>query len=451
MTLHLSYRTRRHLAERLTHLPLGEAHYSYTNVYDKVAAMLRASGVLFRELPMPEIYPGHLVPDIFAPFGGRVMHIAFKPFEELRLLKGAFNIAHVAWEHDKLPSSRGRPADDPFVRSSFNDYVQVLSLFDEIWVGSEFARDVFVRHGLTHTYVVPAPIAVGGVHLQNIRPIPPEADEPKMEFIRAEAGILHRFRRERTRLPARAWLSGEVAATRRRGGRVFVSVINPGDQRKNVIASLLGFQKHWYATGRKDLLVMKLLVDGKQKFLWDAAIHIRTRFEAAGYEMETLDCPGILLSAGQLTSAEMGWLYSVADFYLCTSFAEGQNLPILEGMAAGAVPVSPHVTAMTDYLTVENSFRIATVRTPMTYDLARHYGLHDVQWHHASPEAVAEALRAACRPGHDLAPMRRAAHEMIVSSYSPSVILRQMNERLDAVPRLQVVRSREATRQTVTA
>ena len=435
MTLHLSYRTRRHLAENLTHLPLGEAHYSYTQVYDKFAAMLTAAEVPFRELPMPEIYPKHLVPDQFPPDIDRVVHIAFKPFEELRLLKGAYNIAHVAWEHERLPTFAGRAAEDLRLRSNFNDYVYALSLFDEVWVGSTFARDVFLRHGLANTHVVPAPIAVGTADLTDVRPAPPEIGQPEMEFVRAEAGTLRRFLGQRAKLPVRPLLAGEVAGVRRRGGRVFVAVVNPGDQRKNIIGALLGFQKHWYAGGRNDLLVVKLLVDGAHKTLWDAMAHIRHRFEMAELEIDVLDCPGIMCCAGQLSTAEMGWLYRVADFYLCTSFAEGQNLPILESMAAGAVPVSTEVTAMADYLTPANSFRIAAERTPMAFDLAHDYGLHDVQWHRAAPEAVAEGLRAARRPGLDLAPYRRAAHEMVVSRYSGAAVLRLMRERLDAVQR----------------
>ena len=55
----------------------------------------------------------------------------------------------------------------------------------------------------------------------------------------------------------------------------------------------------------------------------------------------------------------MDALYEAADFYLCTSIAEGQNLPMLEAMSFGVVPVSPRHTAMRDYLDNDNSVEVS--------------------------------------------------------------------------------------------
>ena len=60
----------------------------------------------------------------------------------------------------------------------------------------------------------------------------------------------------------------------------------------------------------------------------------------------------------------MSALYCIADFYICTSAAEGQNLPLLEAMAHGSVPVSTGNTAMADYITADNAFQIAERSVP---------------------------------------------------------------------------------------
>ncbi len=55
----------------------------------------------------------------------------------------------------------------------------------------------------------------------------------------------------------------------------------------------------------------------------------------------------------------MSALYGIADYYVSTSVAEGQNLPLLEAMAHGTIPVSTSNTAMADYVKPDNAFLIA--------------------------------------------------------------------------------------------
>ena len=100
--IYYSHRTRKALAEGRSYLPLGFAHYSYGTVCRKFLDVFREGGLEAQELLMPEIYPSpaHLFPSNAL---ARPLHIAFKPYEEIRLLKGAANVAHVAWEFDRLP------------------------------------------------------------------------------------------------------------------------------------------------------------------------------------------------------------------------------------------------------------------------------------------------------------------------------------------------------------
>jgi glycosyltransferase involved in cell wall biosynthesis len=56
-----------------------------------------------------------------------------------------------------------------------------------------------------------------------------------------------------------------------------------------------------------------------------------------------------------LSDAQMAALYALADFYLSAPHCEGYNLPLLEAMAIGTVPVSNRHTAMIDYIDDSNS------------------------------------------------------------------------------------------------
>lgn len=102
--IYYSVRTRKALKERLSRLPLGLPHYSYGIVCKKFLSMFEETGIQVAELPMPEIYPSYR--DLRRPTGdqSRPIHLMFKAFDEFRLLKGAYNIAHVAWEYGSLPS-----------------------------------------------------------------------------------------------------------------------------------------------------------------------------------------------------------------------------------------------------------------------------------------------------------------------------------------------------------
>ena len=71
-----------------------------------------------------------------------------------------------------------------------------------------------------------------------------------------------------------------------------------------------------------------------------------------------------MLIGGYLTDLEMSNLMNGSDFYLCASIAEGQNIPILEAMYHGCLPISTRNTAMADYLTDENCVVVPERRFP---------------------------------------------------------------------------------------
>jgi hypothetical protein len=159
--IYYSHRTRKALAEGKLFLPLGFAHYSYGTVCRKFLDMFEQARMPVQELLMPEIYPSsrHIFPPSKA---ARPLHIAFKPYEEIRLLKGAANVAHVAWEFDKLPRLGDLPHNHPRRANVMNDYVHVLGMVSEVWVGCTYTKRIFEEHGLNNVQIVPAPIAVGG-------------------------------------------------------------------------------------------------------------------------------------------------------------------------------------------------------------------------------------------------------------------------------------------------
>lgn len=389
--IYYSHRTRKTLAEGRVYLPLGYAHYSYGSVCQKFLGLFKRGGIKAQEVLMPEIYANaaHLMP----PNGGkRPVHVAFKPYEEIRILKGAANVAHVAWEFAKVPDFAGLPFDHPRRDNVLNDYVHVLGMASEVWVGCEYTKSVFEAHGLKHVQVMPAPIetqptadAEDDEHLAGMYKI------GCLEFTReAIAGCIDSTGKPRLD-NSTLFRAGECRAN---GGRVFFSVFNPGDPRKNIATLFLGFQEYLRRTKRNDLLIVKLVLEGSPQSVRQAlSTQMPKHFDYAGVPVSFVDCENILLVPELLSARALEALYRAADFYICTSAAEGQGLPVQEAMAAGLVPISAAETAMADYIKPDHAIVLQTSEAPIPLQVSEAYGLLGVSWRLASHHELVRALQ----------------------------------------------------------
>lgn len=425
--IYYSHRTRKALAEGHTYLPLGFAHYSYGSVCQKFLKLFEGSGLKAQEVVMPEIYAdaAHLQR---AAGGGRPLHVAFKPYEEFRLLKGAVNVAHVAWEFDKLPSFAGLPYDHPRRDNVLNDYVHVLGLASEVWVGCEYTRKVFEAHGLKHVHVVPAPIEIAAGEGED-GGVPGLYKIGCLEFTRKAVAECIEGTGDLRLDNSTMFRADDCHAA---GGRVFYAAFNPGDPRKNCAALFLGFQEYLRRTRRRDLLIVKLVLDGTPQALRQAlAEQLPKHFDYARVPVSFVDCANILLVPSRLSSEEMAGLSRAADFYVCTSAAEGQGLPVQEAMAAGLVPISSAETAMADYINADHAIVLATREAPIPMQVANAYGLSGVSWRlpdHA--EVVRALLVAAAMDDDEVARCGRAARLFIQRNYGFAAVKAKLMSRM---------------------
>lgn len=412
--IYYSHRTRKALAEGHTYLPLGFAHYSYGSVCQKFLKLFKDGGIKSQEVVMPEIYAN--AAHMHAPEGGtRPVHVAFKPYEEFRLLKGAANVAHVAWEFDKVPRFAELPFDHPRRDNVLNDYVHVMDMASEIWVGCEYTKGIFEAHGLKRVQVMPAPIETTQSESDN----------------EAAAGLYKIGCLEFTRKAIADCVDSTGAPQldnstmfraddcRAAGGRVFFSVFNPGDPRKNVAALFLGFQEYLRRTKRNDLLIVKLVLDGSPQSLRNAVSkQLPKFFEYAGVPISFIDCANILLVPERLSTEVLGGLYRSADFYVCTSAAEGQGLPVQEAMAAGLVPISSAETAMADYIKPDHAIVMQTKSAQIPLQVSSAYGLWGLSWRLVDHHEVVRALQLAAEmPQDEYMRRSRAARQFIHEEY----------------------------------
>lgn len=400
----------------------GQAHYSYTLARNKFLEMFRALDYDFQLLERPEIYFSEVSRrDLKFPLN-RAPHLIFKPFEHMRFLKGARNIACLAWEFDRLLTAD--TAKDLLL--PMEDYVAVASKLDEIWTPSRFTRDTFARHGIEHCHIIPAPIAE--------QPLDPgrKADIPPVLLTNFVYG--GGWYQPRALRPNAYLTLPEIFAQRFGGARpkVFISVFNPADWRKNAGALLRAFlafnQQH-----PNTILILKFVSDpslGHLEHLLDH--HIRIRM----HEMHFAVSFAIWVTDEFLPAATYGKLLGCSDFYLCTSFCEGQNLPLLEAMNCGVVPVSVNHTAMADYLDDSNAIVIPSRISNFDIHESSAKRIQGARWFEASEADVMRALVAAANlPEASYQALSAAAQRIVRDRFGQRAVARLVQARLAELAR----------------
>jgi glycosyltransferase involved in cell wall biosynthesis len=311
--------------------------------------------------------------------------LIFKPAEWIRLLKGVKNIACVAWEFDRLIAPDTRGSSHPF-----KDMRRMLMLPDEVWTPCEFTRQVFQANGIRNVYRIPAPISVPSAPVPIQFPeIPPDLD--RVSWINLRVGF-GRYRDLNRSVPSRPYRLSDIILDYYQGRQpqIFVSVLNPHDLRKNLTSLIAGFLE-FHAENPNSLLLLKLVVDNTSDRLDNVLTGILT-LRISQYEL--IDSNGIWLTTAYLPEPVLGDLYRFSSAYVCTSLAEGQNLPLQEAMAWGLVPITTRHTAMVDYISESNAVVISSRRSPIERPDTAMGSDPDATWHVCTSADVASGLRS---------------------------------------------------------
>lgn len=398
----------------------GEAHYSYLLARNKFLDMFRACGFAYQILDQPEIYFSDVSRrDLQFPLYA-APHLIFKPFEHVRLLKSAFNIACLAWEFDRLLTPD--TAKDRLL--PMQDYAWVASRVDEIWSPSCFTRDTFARHGIDHCHVIPAPIAPAGTDAKAKADIPPVL---LTNFIFGGGWYQPRSIKPSSHLALPEVLRQYYANTK---PKVFISVFNPADWRKDAGAMLRSFLA-FNQVHRNAMLIVKFVCDpalGDLDHTLDH--HIRIRMQ----DMHFAISHSIWVTNEFLPAALYEKLIAFADFYLCTSHCEGQNLPLLEAMNLGVVPVSVNHTAMADYLDPRNAILIPSRATDVDIENSSAARIQGASWFGVSDFDVVRALVDAVNlPETSYQALSAAARSTVQDRFGYAAASRVVQARLTAM------------------
>jgi glycosyltransferase involved in cell wall biosynthesis len=405
---------------------IGLAHYSYIFTELSLIRALEAHGWSCIYLPAPEAIKTRLAFDkLLGCNPSDVVHISFRSPENIRPLYGAYNVVHFAWEFEVLRDSH------TMFESVTSDQAHMLSLVDEIWVQSRYTAEVLKKHGFDAIRLVPAPMYR-------------EGDEERYDLNKTLAIIgsvpaqplllCSGVSRDTNRLAiaSASYSLGSHPVVSAKGkdktARIFLTICAPHDLRKNVLHVIEGFQ---IACGDDShhLLIVKLIVpnigDFRNISVYDGLIG-----RYGGHV--TVNDHRIAIISDFLNQEQLTALYSLADFYICGSYCEGYNRPLLEAMVLGTVPISTTNTAMKDYVSEQVAFVIREQSYPgvingmaadaagETYDIAV-----------ADRFDIARAIRQALTANDDSYSDRaNAARTVVRSTYGEERIASLVRERI---------------------
>ena len=341
----------------------GKANYSWKLISKKYSDALCDLNYEVRRIIRPEIYQSKVAKSIIG-LGDSTYHLAVKPVEHIRQIYGAYNIFVSGWEFPELcvTSWDGNP---------FNNQVGVLRHADSIWCWSDYTRDNLRRYGLEQAITLPPPAVAhsrtNSVGIGHIDALCLRTEEP---------------------VQAADIIPLERALSRISNPTVFISVLNPFDRRKQFPMMIRAFLEN-VAKHQNAVLIVKLIIDNEGTTLPNIQEILRGLYDCHG------STENIIFIGAQMSDEEMAGLNSSADFYLCTSSTEGLNLPLIEAMSVGVIPVSTSATAMGDY--IDPSVAIVVEHAKMMTDGPYHFLHERLATSHFPPvfESLVEGLGTA--------------------------------------------------------
>lgn len=408
---------------------LGQSDYSYSFAMRGFIQALEELEIDFTVLSKPEY-----VADIRQRSKADInIHIGFYPPDRMRVLKGAYNVNCFAWEFDRL-----RSREESYSHHAFAEQAEMLSVPDELWVPSSHGAKA-VRAAVSRPVTrVPAPIL--GSHAKRPRDSrPSERDiaraardlsgvnwEPLAILPRVQSTMDGAARARGSTLPSLLASLGLEKPT------LYVSIFNVHDYRKQIEPLLKGFLR-FVGSDPNAILLLKMSTPHHAKRLANRIL-LEEQIADAGRMVKAMVSDRVWITDAALTRGELNRLYDAAAFYVCTSHAEGQNLPLLEAMARGVVPITVNHTAMADYISDNDAVVIPSQLRPLDIRLAARYRMYGVGTYYVDAADVHAALAEAERLTREEYAHRSAASwEEVKSQFGVHVVAERIQSLVQTI------------------
>ena len=361
---------------------LGRAGYSYDFVARLYMPLLERCGEV---IPVPQ--PHRNLESAIAAArkrGLEPLHFSILPFQDVCLAQTAPNVVVPAWEFPDIPN-------EAFDNNPQNDWPATANRCAMTLVGGPFTEDALRRAGTTtpiRVVQVPTPDAyfhiepwqagqrrqIGGRPFVFPQPGAEPAGAPtgKKRFKpwkrlgKALEGSFRGF--WKGFLGPEQYKEYSLSMARRRGirlpfpraerleldGIVYTSIFNPSDGRKNWEDLLSGFLVALNDCADATLVVK--LINGNPRVIED--------FVEFYLEMGIRHRCRLVVLPDFLSDEQMLDLAAASTYYVQSTKAEGNCLPLMNYLAAGRPGISPRHSAMLDYFDAEVGFEVESHPEP---------------------------------------------------------------------------------------
>jgi hypothetical protein len=342
---------------------LGIAGYSHDFVARLFGQLLERWGKVI-PVPKPEENLEAAIRDARAQ-GLDPVHLSVLPFQDVCLARTAPNIVMPAWEFPDVP-------DHGFDGNPQNDWPATADRCDLVLVSGPFTEQALRKGNAKapiRTVQVPTPDAYFSVpdwELGQLKCIDcpayvfPQTKaplRPKLLLTQCYDHVASKLVAGRRKRPAQLMPRHKSSSPLELSGIVYTSVFNPADGRKNWKDLLTGFL---YALGDREdaTLVIKLIT----KSSWAVK-------EVVDFYQHR-DIPHrckVVVICDFLAEDQMRQLAEASTYYLQTTRAEGNCLPLMNFLAAGRPGISPDHSAMSDYFDESVGFVIESHPEPAAW------------------------------------------------------------------------------------
>jgi hypothetical protein len=374
-------------------------------------------------LQRPEIISSDIARSAIGMAGvARSPHLIFRPIDQIRPLKGAYNIAHVSWGFDWLTDAPPARNPHPFLSQR-----AMLRPCQEVWVGSNHSALVFRDHGVDHVKTIPCPVvAPPTLPNESARgdPLPVFGSLPSLAL--GMAFGINNVERHRAAIRP---LAEQPAMQGTGRGRIYLTILDPDDVQSNVEKLLRGFAI--FAQDHPEAILLVALSLGREKP--SLASVQQENLLPQFRETTSVRSDQVIFVSCPSNEPDISALYGIADFYVCLSLGGSQNLALCDAMAHGVVPVSVAHAAMADFIDGSVGIVVPSHSTrivmPRTLD-----GIFPEQWvtRDCSEIDYIQALeRSAVLDEVSMPAFRAAAHDRAMSLFSPAVVRRRILDQSD--------------------
>lgn len=417
---------------------LGTAGYSYDFVARLFAPLLERLGKLVEIKKLRTGLPAAI--ETARREGLEPVHVSFRPFQDAWLSPAAQNVMVPAWEFPDIPN-------ECFDGNPQNNWVKTANRCSLVLVGGPFTAKALDAAGVTAPIrIVPVPTPTPYFDLAGWR-----ADAPATlacsPYVLPEAGVqtrkgrsasvpaLSRTRRFRETvrvtgvrtyrnvikpyIPSRIapvvasalmagvkeWRQQSVPYRRSKGltlgGVVYTSIFNPDDGRKNWKDTITAFL-HALRDCDDATLVLKLITSNRQAI---------GRLLSFYHRLDVSHRCRLVVIPDFLSEADMFELARATTFYLTTTRAEGNCLPLMNYLAAGRPGVAPSHTAIADYFDSDVGFVVESHPEPCTWPQDTRHCWRST-WHRLVWTSLVEQLRCS----YQMAKNDQAAYEAMAAA-----------------------------------